>query len=378
MKMIERIRCIAALCALGLALLWVGPVLAGPQEAQREETAQSVRERYAAVEANFWTAYRAGAWEKAIALGMELETMWPGQSRIAYNLACLHCLAGRDAETYQWLESALERGFTDVSIIEGDKDFARIRAQEKFQAIVKQVVRNFELEREAIRQLFEEHPPRVVVPPEHDPKKPTGVLISLHGYGGRATGYPLYWRSAAAKHGLILAAPQAVHRVEGTVGYAWGDLYETEYLMDLTLEALKDQFKVDETKIIISGFSQGGFLAAALAARNPERYFGSIPMAGPHYTGVEIPKKRPFADTPRFYFMVGSSDRLKPDAEQASKHFKKLGYDVAYHVFESAGHTYPVRCHYELNKALEFILEGGADADKTEEEKAPQARADEA
>jgi hypothetical protein len=241
-----------------VVLAWSLAPRAGAEDETKGREEQAVRTQQPAdVTEAFWDAYRAEQWEEAIACGLKMEAAHPGGSLIAYNLACVYSRAGDAENALKWLGAAAERGFSSTDLVREDADLATIRPLDEFGEIVQRIDQNEKMEREAVRQLFIEHPPKILLPREYDPKRPMGVLISLHGYGGRATGYPLRWRRTAAEFGLILVAPQAVHRVEGTVGYAWGGMEETEFLMDITLEALREQFTIDEDRIIISGFSQG-------------------------------------------------------------------------------------------------------------------------
>jgi tetratricopeptide (TPR) repeat protein len=69
------------------------------------------------------------AWSKSIELGFRPETG-------LYNLACSNALAGRKDEAIQWLQKAVDAGFTQDETIRTDTDLDPIRQDPRFRKIV--------------------------------------------------------------------------------------------------------------------------------------------------------------------------------------------------------------------------------------------------
>ena len=117
----------------------------------------------------------------------------------------------------------------------------------------------------------------------------------------------------------------------------------------------RGEFNVDWDRVVLTGFSQGGFMAMALGTRHPDLFAGVIPMAGGYIPGIDNPAKADGED-PRYYFMVGSRDRSADQVRMAAADFEKAGYDVDLRVLSGIGHTFPRRTTTELRRALAFVL----------------------
>ena len=110
--------------------------------------------------------------------------------------------------------------------------------------------------------------------------------------------------------------------------------------------------------MILTGFSQGAYVAYAVGLRHPERFVGVIPMGGGYIPKLDRPTKATGPRVPRFYFMVGKLDRAVEPMTTAAKDFTEAGYDVELRVYPNVGHTFPLDQDVELRKALRFVLRG--------------------
>ena len=333
------------LCALS-CLIAAPPVAA---QTGRNKKAQRVLE-------DIGKAYKAKDWAEAIELGLEVDRLVPDHPIAQYNLACAYSLNGDVDNAAKWLGKAVESGFDELEKIESDPDLDRIRDHPGYRAAL-DAVKNHRVKVHAeLESVFKERPPLVYVPLDYDDTVAVPLIIALHGYGGRADGYPLLWRDAAVDIGAILIAPQAVRSVKGA-GYSWGDIKESDYLVQLTLEAALKQYKIDRQRVILTGFSQGGFIAYSLGVRHPEEFTGVIPMGAPYWPSVDAPAKvTGNRRKPRFYFMCGARDRLLKETRQAAKDFATAGYEVRLRVCPRVGHEFPLNRDVELLKAVRFVL----------------------
>ncbi len=306
-----------------------------------------------ALQNGFREAYRAADWDLATELGEALERAQPGQWRTRYTIACAHARAGRLDHAFSWLARAVESGFYRRRLIREDDDLASVRGDPRFASVVRAVDLNWEHYQTWLEARCEENPPLVVEPRDHDPHRPAGVLVALHGHGGRPDGYPEEWRRVTRKAGLLLVCPASQHAFGA--GFSWAGTEEAELVVDLALQRLARSHVLDHDRIVLTGFSQGGWIAFALGAGAPARFTGVIPMACGFEAGTDQP---PVAGerAPPFYFMVGSHDRAMDGTREAAAAFDAAGYRTELRVYRSTGHTFPVALVPELERALRFVL----------------------
>lgn len=306
----------------------------------------------------FTAAYRAGDWQAAAGVGLRLVALEPDRPVHLYNLACVYARAGSADEAVSWLGQAAAGGFWRSGLLARDPDLDGVRSHPGFAAAAAAVERNHATIREVVAERFAAAPPLLVAPPGHDATRPAPLVVALHGYGGRADDYPMLWRGAAARAGAVLVIPQGVRRTGS--GYSWEDPDEAELILDMTLEWTRLQVAVDEEQIVLTGFSQGGYIAMALGVRHPELFVGIIPMAGGSLRETDAPPPVAANDAPSYYFMVGSLDRAAEAVRRAADDFSAAGYRVRLRVLPGTGHSFPRNNDRELSKALRFALGGSA------------------
>lgn len=302
----------------------------------------------------FTAAYRAGDWQAAATVGLRIVSLEPDRPVHRYNLACVYARAGRADEAVSWLGQAAAGGFWRSGHLARDPDLDSVRGHAGFAAAAAAVERNHLAVREVVAEHFAAKLPVLMTPPDHDPTQPAPLVIALHGYGGRADDYPALWRGAAARAGAVLVIPQGVRKAGP--GYSWQDPDEAELILDLTLEWTKRQVAIDEKRMVLTGFSQGGFIAMALGVRHPALFVGVIPMAGGYIPEIDAPPPASTIGAPGYYFMVGSLDGAAPAVRQAAEDFATAGYRVRLRVLPGTGHSFPRDTDRELGKALRFAL----------------------
>jgi predicted esterase len=302
----------------------------------------------------FSDSYRQGDWTRAIDLGLELVELLPDNPVAQYNLACTYALNGNRHEALHWLGRAAAGGFLSLSHLDADPDLDDIRDLPGFDGVRRAIVENHLRRRSKILEAAKSSPPLIVAPEGHDEKSPAPLVIALHGFGDHGENYPSLWGAAAGKLGAILAVPFGA-RVVGD-GRAWGDIDETETIVMLTLAQVEKKFEIDRERVVLTGFSQGGFMAMALGTKHPDVFSGVIPMAGGYIPDIDHP---PNADgkEPAFYFMVGSRDNAISQVRRAAADYNEAGYAVKLRVLAGTGHSFPRDTERELGKALRFVLE---------------------
>ncbi len=330
---------------MGLPNLWAQT--AEPEEAQREANAQLLEQ--------FEAAYTEKDYAKAIELGTKIAANNPKNAEIAYNNACVCALKGDKAEALKWLKKSTENGLDEMELISSDTDLESLRKEPEYTAAVEAVRKNKEKSFEELKRRVAETPPKIIVPNELDKSKPAMLLVTLHGFGDGEEMISEKWRDVAEQFGAIIVAPRAPHDA-AVGGYQWGDVADAEYVVDLAIDRAKKQHSIDEKRIILTGFSQGGYMAFNLGLKHPERYRGVIPIAGNYEPATaHLPLEKP-ASLPKVYIMVGDQDRVLESNRKAAKDLEAAGVKVRLEVFAKTGHTFPQDRVIEFRKAIQYVL----------------------
>jgi poly(3-hydroxybutyrate) depolymerase len=126
-------------------------------------------------------------------------------------------------------------------------------------------------------------PYHMYVPATFDPATSYPLVVALHGLGGTEDsffdGYDKLFPELAEKHGYIVAAPLG-YRVDG--GYGWGvgqppadpvtrrsqDLSEQDVMR--VLQIVRDQYKIDPSRIYLTGHSLGAIGTWKIAPKYPD------------------------------------------------------------------------------------------------------------
>jgi len=300
----------------------------------------------------FNEALAVGDWAVAIDVGEHLSDLRPGDPVVSYNLACAYALAGRTSEAVAALVRSAAQGFSALDTLDTDSDLDAVRLAPEFAAVRAAVEAN----RTAAREEFERRAAKArvltVLPYGREPKKPAELIVALHGFGGDADSFVPVYRQVAAERGAILVVPEAL--TPAGPGYSWGRVDEAEALVLSAIERARAEHSIDPQKIVITGFSQGGFLTYTLALRHPRLFAGAIPVAG-----AFDPRQLPAADSPtmaRFFILCGGEDRSLQNNRDAAKQLRARGVKVRLRIYPGVGHSYPAERERELRQALGFAF----------------------
>ncbi|GAA6158545.1 hypothetical protein NBRC116589_07190 [Ruegeria sp. HU-ET01832] len=126
------------------------------------------------------------------------------------------------------------------------------------------------------------------------------LVVFLHGYGGSGTG-TMKNRSMVKPllaRGYAVMAPEGLERPSRPGIKSWnfypgfGDRDETAFLTEVVDDAA-ERFGIDRDRVILGGFSAGGFMVNYLACDAPETFSAYVPVSGgfwrPHPETCEGP-----------------------------------------------------------------------------------------
>ncbi|MEM7260348.1 MAG: dienelactone hydrolase family protein [Planctomycetota bacterium] len=329
---------------LFVALLLVGPSLLVPNTTRVEAQATSdLRDTLGA-----WReAYDAKDWDRAIGLSKRLVEMQPESPVHPYNYACVLALSGKNEEAVEWLLVSVDRGFNDPKLFAEDPDLASVRSFDGYKKALDSVRERVAKAESEFDERLKASPVRVVLPPNYGELEKAPVIVALHPFGGTPEWIVRQWRDVAAERGAILLAPQAVFPQRN--GFQWGNVEHAEKVFLRAFKLLED-LKADRDHVILTGFSQGAYMAFNLGMKHCEKFDGVIPVAGSYDPRWARPAGS--SAKPRFVILAGSEDRATESNRVAEEHYKAAGIDVHLEVYEGLGHAFPRDRNRELLKAV--------------------------
>jgi len=159
----------------------------------------------------------------------------------------------------------------------------------------------------------------VHVPPQYDPKKPTPVVLALHGAGMNASLMATIsgLSSTADQAGFIVVYPNGTGSTQYFLvwnsglfhGRRTGQWPDDVKFIDRLLDDLESAANVDTRRVYATGLSNGGMMSYRLAAELSQRIAAVAPVAGTMATDEPCPG-RPVS----VLHIHGTADPLVPFA----------------------------------------------------------------
>jgi poly(3-hydroxybutyrate) depolymerase len=190
----------------------------------------------------------------------------------------------------------VNRGRLELRTFDPDRDFAAAEAvaaaarsgKDPFAGRTGDIKRHYRLD--AANEII---PYRTYVPTAYTGSKTFPLIVALHGLGGTEDSffdnYEKRLPPLAEQHGYILATPLG-YRVDGSYGWGLGaapadptvrrtqDLSEQDVMQ--VLQRIRQQYKIDDSRIYLMGHSMGGIGTWKLAPKFPDLWAALAPIAG--------------------------------------------------------------------------------------------------
>lgn len=168
------------------------------------------------------------------------------------------------------------------------------------------------------------------VPEWYTPEQEWPVVIALHGGWGRGDAFLWSWIRPAKTRGCIVLSPKS-----------WDTTWTDADLPSLLamLEETGEQFRVDRSKVLLTGLSDGGIFTYIFGLGHPEP-FAALAAISANFLPMLYPDSGP---TPPVYIMHGEADHMFPVrvARGAAWFLQEQGCAVEYHERAGYGHFYP-------------------------------------
>ncbi|HLP57968.1 MAG TPA: dienelactone hydrolase family protein [Candidatus Deferrimicrobium sp.] len=188
------------------------------------------------------------------------------------------------------------------------------------------------------------------IPSPFYPEQETPLILALH-YGGTVTpwygkGYLIILALPALKEmGAIIIAPDC------PTPSGWNNPTAESAVLEL-LNNIKQNYKIDHKKILVTGFSMGGIGTWYMAARHPELFSAAIPIASvPDPEIIETIRDIPV------YAIHSSGDEIFPVKKVAEtiQKLKTRGLPVQLKILDGVSHYRTNEFIQPLHEALPWI-----------------------
>lgn len=249
------------------------------------------------------------------------------------------------------IKEALKLGFNFPL---GWKRFEFLRDSEEYTSIVEANEKLFKEAQKNASFKYEVH-----LPKDYDPSKKYPLFFSLHGDGsdGNIPNHSWYWKhDLLNQRGFILVYPQS-SQVRCHNGYGWLiDMEKSRNEIAACYEEIKKNYSIDESCVIIAGFSGGSNASIDTALHNAIPAKGFIALCpGDNLSdyNAEIAAKAK-ARGLRGVIFEGEYE-LEPPVQDMLKEFNKANLPYEYIINQGIGHWYPTDLEERVSKAIDFI-----------------------
>jgi phospholipase/carboxylesterase len=302
-------------------------------------------------------AYEQRRYPEAADAYAALIEFFPFDYVLHFNRACALAHDGKPDEAITALERAVRYGFEDAEALTTAKALQPLRDHPRF-ARIKDDARASRAETLLVH-----------VPPDLDHNRPAPLVVLLHGRGSAPRNVLPAWTAAAERLGVVLVLPKGGTRL-APGRYGWEAQFPTdnaqldwdaaEAAITRAVDAAATAYpNIDRGRVILAGFSQGGYVALRALHDHPERYLGVVTFVTVYNrAGVESWKGVP---PKRAYLISGSQDSLCPHSRAARDDLTAAGFDVRYDEIRGMGHEIPPEYEALQARALRFVLDGRAE-----------------
>ena len=171
------------------------------------------------------------------------------------------------------------------------------------------------------------------LPPDYESKEAWPLVIFLHGAGERGDDLEL-----VKKHGppKLISEGKDFPAIVVSPQCAKGKWWSSQLLeLSALIDEIEANYKVDKSRIYLTGLSMGGFGTWALGAHTPERFAALVPICG----GGDTLAARNLRKTPIWVFH-GAKDFVVPlkRSEDMVEAVKRLKGNVQFTIYPDAQH----------------------------------------
>ncbi len=205
----------------------------------------------------------------------------------------------------------------------------------------------------------------VIIPPENDEPIKNAVIL-LHGYGGDGKDISMLtynWRRFLKN--TVFLCPDGHEQCKiNPVGFQWFDLSkdEEEYILTKSIEAenvikkfideIKTKYKLSNSKIVLSGFSQGCMMSINVGLTSNEEFSCIVGFSGKIINKKNLQKR--IKNKTKMLLLHGDQDEIVGSNHllEAKDFFERNKFNIQTNIIRNCGHHIPIE---SSSLALNFI-----------------------
>ncbi len=196
----------------------------------------------------------------------------------------------------------------------------------------------------------------IVTPDGYDPKQKYPLFLALHGGGENLDDFRPNWHSPRLKAEFIVAYVQST-QVASMKGFHWQDLTLTAKDLAEALRQAGAGYAIDEQRMLIGGFSSGGYAALSVSLKNLLPVIGFIVLCPPLLDDVSEEEIRQAAGRGiRGTILTTELDHRLPGQRKLADDFARFGLQYQFVVTPKAGHWYPDDLDRKIDQAIAHIF----------------------
>ena len=194
-----------------------------------------------------------------------------------------------------------------------------------------------------------------LIKPETD-KEIKNIVVLLHGYGGDGNDIAqvtLNWKRFLPNTLFICPNAPEVCSINSS-GYQWFDLSQdneefivkesnkNELILKKFLYEVKEKFSLPNSKICLSGFSQGCMMSINAGLTSDEKYSGILGFSGKIISKKELSKR--IINKPEILLIHGENDDIVPCVKslEAKDFLERNKVPVKLEIIKNCGHHIPI------------------------------------
>jgi predicted esterase len=299
--------------------------------------------------------YETGEFERAYELLTQSAQRYPEELQQIYEWRFdLAARIGKPELSEAIFSEALNAGyFYSERTLRTDDDLQSMQGRPSFETLVK---RNLEILAETQKHA---RPELEILYHGKDSALGKPLFLTLHGNNSNISKFRQYWSSLWNTEWLV-ALPQS-SQVSGRDRYVWNDMEVVERELKEHYSGLCASGRVDPGRVLISGFSKGGYAAIDAAIR------GYLPIKGFLAVAPYISKPEELLSYMdalpnrhlRGFIIAGGDDKeCISGATRLHEEMKKRGLRSEMKVYPGMGHEFPGDFDAILPEIIQFLLGG--------------------
>ena len=194
-----------------------------------------------------------------------------------------------------------------------------------------------------------------LIKPDSD-KEIKNIVVLLHGYGGDGNDIAqvtLNWKRFLPNTLFVCPNAPEICSVNPS-GYQWFDLSQDneEYIINKSkkneiilkkfLNEIKKKFSLPNSKICLSGFSQGCMMSINVGLSSDEKFSGILGFSGKIISKKELSKR--ITNKPEILLIHGENDDIVPCVKslEAKDFLERNKVSVKLEIIKNCGHHIPI------------------------------------